>query len=1059
MIIEQLEIQGFKSYKERTILKNFGDNFNAITGNNGSGKSNILDSICFVLGLSTPNLIRVSKIEQLIHSSGSLPLNEANITLTLKHSKFNNVPKKKIKFNERITISRKVFINGKNTYFFNGLKVSPTKILNFLFSLNLNINNPYFLVRQGHITNVVFMSDSDLLELVENSVGTKLYDIKKKLAMDVIVKKQEKLNYINNTLYRRIRPMILNFEIFLKRTIKNAFYQTKKDQYLEATNIDKLVDTFKKKIARKKRQMKICQSISTVSIQFAALFRFSKILKDKKYKKTKLSKLLNILRFKKFFFSNLKRLFTSYRCSLVFLEFELLKIRVEEKIIIRKKKIEKLYFEKFFLFAQVSYKKFFHFKIKKILKSESKKKNVFLNENLWIFLEYLLSNFFKSNFSSHKFYAAQKNRTRLTIILNNFSLIDTLQVNVRLSNRNFSKAFLTYQREKVFSYLKEDITNYSLCFNAFLKENTKKLWKKRKIFDGIFLNQIELKTSNLTCAYEQTFSKKINFVLVKNKFLTKKGATRFYRNSQNYCLFSNYQEFFFFEKNFSCEAFMVISLIGFTTILSKTINYYRKYYIIFQLEKLSEIISMTLSKKLPIVTLFGEIFYPKDKTVFCGSFCSKHNSIFEKNRINCYSLQWLRYGTILKKKCILRNFNSESFQYIQTHSSKLNGLPVKTEKNQTDNLFSFINKIFQNTKKNKSIIQKNFLLYKIKKFNLRISCLTDDSNKISKKKLSFKFLNCLHDKFYNYHLLSRTKKKIIRFEIFLFFCSSFEFFILYFSIKKAKGVIKKSNSFNQEFRKINEFLEYPLKYLKFFYHKKSRNLNKNKLIKFIYFLNQVSNLHSLNSKKYFKTLFNKIDKSFNKPDQLFDLKKFGKILLKYDNFLFKRIKIEKDQLSIKEIIFHLDKKKEVILSSALKKINNSLGIIFQSMISIYGAKISIIKKRKKWTGIRLKVFKNKNEKSTSELSGGQKSILALAFIFSLLIFKTAPFYIFDEVDAALDFCYTENMSQLIVKNFSFAQFIIVSLKKQIILNSQVIFEVKQSSGKSFVTRLERFSKK
>ena len=179
MIIEQLEIQGFKSYKERTILKNFGDNFNAITGNNGSGKSNILDSICFVLGLSTPNLIRVSKIEQLIHSSGSLALNEANVTLTLKHSKFNNVSKKKIKFNERITISRKVFINGKNTYFFNGLKVSPTKILNFLFSLNLNINNPYFLVRQGHITNVVFMSDSDLLELVENSVGTKLYDIKK----------------------------------------------------------------------------------------------------------------------------------------------------------------------------------------------------------------------------------------------------------------------------------------------------------------------------------------------------------------------------------------------------------------------------------------------------------------------------------------------------------------------------------------------------------------------------------------------------------------------------------------------------------------------------------------------------------------------------------------------------------------------------------------------------------------------------------------------------------------------------------------------------------------
>ena len=129
------------------------------------------------------------------------------------------------------------------------IKIAIFISLKLFIKIPFGINNPYFLVRQGHITNVVFMSDSDLLELVENSVGTKLYDIKKKLAMDVIVKKQEKLNYINNTLYRRIRPMILNFEIFLKRTIKNAFYQTKKDQYLEATNIDKLVDTFKKKIS------------------------------------------------------------------------------------------------------------------------------------------------------------------------------------------------------------------------------------------------------------------------------------------------------------------------------------------------------------------------------------------------------------------------------------------------------------------------------------------------------------------------------------------------------------------------------------------------------------------------------------------------------------------------------------------------------------------------------------------------------------------------------------------------------------------------------------------
>ena len=132
MIIEQLEIQGFKSYKERTILKNFGNNFNAITGNNGSGKSNILDSICFVLGLSTPNLIRVSKIEQLIYSSGSLTLNEASISLTLKQSKFNKISKKKTKIQRNNYYFQKSVYKWKKYLFFQWFKSFPHK--NFKFS-------------------------------------------------------------------------------------------------------------------------------------------------------------------------------------------------------------------------------------------------------------------------------------------------------------------------------------------------------------------------------------------------------------------------------------------------------------------------------------------------------------------------------------------------------------------------------------------------------------------------------------------------------------------------------------------------------------------------------------------------------------------------------------------------------------------------------------------------------------------------------------------------------------------------------------------------------------
>lgn len=58
MFIEEVVIDGFKSYATRTVVSGFDPSFNAITGLNGSGKSNILDSICFVLGISNLTQVR-----------------------------------------------------------------------------------------------------------------------------------------------------------------------------------------------------------------------------------------------------------------------------------------------------------------------------------------------------------------------------------------------------------------------------------------------------------------------------------------------------------------------------------------------------------------------------------------------------------------------------------------------------------------------------------------------------------------------------------------------------------------------------------------------------------------------------------------------------------------------------------------------------------------------------------------------------------------------------------------------------------------------------------------
>ena len=66
MYIEEITIEGFKSYATRVVVPSFDRYFNAITGLNGSGKSNILDSICFVLGIT--NLSQVSLLCEFQHS-------------------------------------------------------------------------------------------------------------------------------------------------------------------------------------------------------------------------------------------------------------------------------------------------------------------------------------------------------------------------------------------------------------------------------------------------------------------------------------------------------------------------------------------------------------------------------------------------------------------------------------------------------------------------------------------------------------------------------------------------------------------------------------------------------------------------------------------------------------------------------------------------------------------------------------------------------------------------------------------------------------------------------
>jgi chromosome segregation ATPase len=80
MYLEELIIEGFKSYATRMAISSWDPQFNAITGLNGSGKSNILDALCFVLGLTNLRQVRAANLADLVYKRGQAGITKASVT-------------------------------------------------------------------------------------------------------------------------------------------------------------------------------------------------------------------------------------------------------------------------------------------------------------------------------------------------------------------------------------------------------------------------------------------------------------------------------------------------------------------------------------------------------------------------------------------------------------------------------------------------------------------------------------------------------------------------------------------------------------------------------------------------------------------------------------------------------------------------------------------------------------------------------------------------------------------------------------------------------------------
>jgi structural maintenance of chromosome 2 len=196
MYIEEVIIEGFKSYGNRTVISGFDANFNAITGLNGSGKSNIVDAICFVLGITNWSQLRASSLQELVYKQGQAGVRKASVTIV-----FNNKDQKLSPVGyeqyEQITVTRQIVIGGKSKYLINGHNAQLNRVQNLFHSVQLNVNNPHFLIMQGHITKVLNMKPPEILAMIEEAAGTRMFELKKANALKTIEKKDRKVEEIN----------------------------------------------------------------------------------------------------------------------------------------------------------------------------------------------------------------------------------------------------------------------------------------------------------------------------------------------------------------------------------------------------------------------------------------------------------------------------------------------------------------------------------------------------------------------------------------------------------------------------------------------------------------------------------------------------------------------------------------------------------------------------------------------------------------------------------------------------------------------------------------------
>ncbi len=221
MRLKSLEIKGFKSFADKTVL-NFDEGITGVIGPNGCGKSNIVDSIRWVIGEQKISQLRSENLESLVFngSKNRSASGLAEVSLTFENTK-NLLP---TEFST-VTVTRKYYKNGESEYRLNDVSCRLKDIHNLFMDTGISTDS-YAIIELGMVDDIIKDKENSRRRMLEQAAGISIYKTRKREAKTKLDATEQDLARIEDLLFE-INNQLKSLESQAKKAEK--FYEVKKE--------------------------------------------------------------------------------------------------------------------------------------------------------------------------------------------------------------------------------------------------------------------------------------------------------------------------------------------------------------------------------------------------------------------------------------------------------------------------------------------------------------------------------------------------------------------------------------------------------------------------------------------------------------------------------------------------------------------------------------------------------------------------------------------------------------------------------------------------------------